>query len=53
METNMVERMFQDDMKWGLNSVDDMCEIEDPELHRRAADYGYYDENTREELDPK
>ena len=53
METNMVERLFQDDMKWDLNSAEDMCAKEDPELQRRAADYAYYDENSWEELDPK
>ena len=31
METNMVERLFQDDMKWDLNSTEDMCEKESPE----------------------
>ena len=53
METNMVERMFQDDMKWNLNTIEDMCEKENPDLLRRAADYAYFDENTWEELDPK
>ena len=53
METNLVERLFQDDMKWEVNNTADMCEKEDPELQRRAADYSYFDENTWEELDPK
>ena len=53
METNMVERLFQDDMKWDLNSAEDMCEKESPELERMAADYSHYDENSWEELDPK
>ena len=53
METNMVERMFQDDMKWNLNTIEDMCEKENPDLLRRAADYAYFDENTWEEIDPK
>ena len=53
METNIVERLFQDDMKWGLHNIEDMCEQEDPELRRKAADYSYYDENSWEELDPK
>ena len=53
METNLVERLFQDDMRWEVNNTADMCEKEDPELQRRAADYSYFDENTWEELDPK
>ena len=53
METNIVERLFQDDMKWDLHNTGDMCEKEDPELQRKAADYSYYDENSWEELDPK
>ena len=53
METNIVERLFQDDMKWDLHNTEDMCEKEDPELQRKTADYSYYDENSWEELDPK
>ena len=53
METNMVERLFQDDMKWDLNSAEDMCEKDSPELERMATDCSYYDENSWEELDPK
>ena len=46
MEANAFERMFQDDVKWTLNSVDDMCVEDDPEVQRVAQDYAYYDENT-------
>ena len=53
METNIVERLCQDDMHWSLHNVEDMCEKEDPELQRKIADYSYFDENTWEELDPK
>ena len=53
MEVNMAERVFQDDMKWNVDAVEDMCEEEDPELQRWAADFSYFDENTWEELDPK
>ena len=53
METSIVERLFQDDMKWDVNNVEDMCEKEDPELQQRSADYAYFDENSWEELDPK
>ena len=53
METSIVERLCQDDMRWNLHNVEDMCEEEDPELQRKIADYSYYDENTWEELDPK
>ena len=35
METNIVERLCQDDMSWDLHNVEDMCEKEDPELQRR------------------
>ena len=53
METNIVERLFQDDMKWDLNNTEDMCEKENPELQRMSADYSYYDDNSWEDLDPK
>ena len=53
METNIVERLFQDDMKWEVNNTEDMCEKDNPELQRMAADYAYFDENSWEELDPK
>ena len=53
METNIIERLCQDDMRWDLHTVEDMCEKEDPELQRKIADYSYFDENTWEELDPK
>ena len=49
----MMERLFQDDMKWDVNNTEDMCAKEDPDLQRRAADYAYYDENSWEELDPE
>ena len=38
MAVSMVERMYQDDMKWTLNSVDDMCEKDDPEMERMTND---------------
>ena len=53
METNMAERMYQDDFKWNLDYVEDMCEDEAPGLKQTMADYACYDENTWEELDPK
>ena len=53
MAANMVERLFQDDMQWALNNVEDMCEKENPELQRYLADYSYFDENSWEELGPK
>ena len=53
MEVSMLERMCQDDFKWNLNNVEDMCEEDAPELRQATADYAYYDENTWEELDPK
>ena len=53
METNLIERLFQDDFKWNLNNVEDMCEKDDQELKQKMADYSYFDENTWEELDPK
>ena len=46
METNIVERLCQDDMRWDLHNTEDMCEKEDPELQRKAADFSYYDENS-------
>ena len=53
METNMAERMYQDDFKWNLACVEDTCEDEATELKQTTADYVYCDENTWEELDPK
>ena len=49
LETNMAERMYQDDFKWNLDHVEDMCEDEATELKQTMADYAYY---TWEELDP-
>ena len=53
METNMAERMHQDDFKWNLDYVEDMCEDEATNLKQTMADYAHHDENTWEELDPK
>ena len=52
-ETNMAERMCQDDFKCNLDYVEDMCEDEATELKLIMADFAYYDENTWEELDSK
>ena len=52
METNVAERMYQDDFKRNLDYVD-MCEDEASELKQTMADCACYDENTWEELDPK
>ena len=51
METSMVERMFQDDMKWNIDSLDDMCEKDNVDLVRSIGDYSYFDENTWEPED--
>ena len=53
LETKLMERMLQDDMKWTLNHVEDMCEGENQELLRVVADISYENEKTWEELDPK
>ena len=46
METNVAERMYQDDFEWNLDYVEDMCEDEAAELKQTLADHAYYDENT-------
>ena len=52
MDVSHVERLMQDDLQWSLNTLEDMCVVDDPELQRYIADYSYFDENTWEELDP-
>ena len=32
MSVSLVERLYQDDMKWTLNTVEDMCKKEDDEI---------------------
>ena len=39
METNMAERTYQDDLKWNLDHVENMCEDEAAELKQTMADY--------------
>ena len=46
METNVAERIYQDDFEWNLDYVEDMCEDEAAELKQTLADHAYYDENT-------
>ena len=53
MAVSMVERMYQDDLKWTLGSVDDMCAKDDPEMDRMVKDFAYYDEITWEPLNAK
>ena len=53
MDVSTIERLCQDDMRWTVDSLDDMCEAANPELERMSQDYSYYDENTWESLDPK
>ena len=51
-DVSMIEKLMQEDMKWHLDHVSDMCEPSHDEIGRGAVDFAYYDENTWEELDP-
>ena len=51
--TNLEENLYQDDMKWTINEVSDMCEPVDPMIHQMMLDMEYFDENTWERLDPR
>jgi hypothetical protein len=53
VEVSMVERLMQEDMKWGINGVSDMCEQDHEDIRRIETDMQYYDENTWEALDPE
>ena len=49
--TNMEENPYQDDMKWTVSEVSDMCIPDDPIIKNTADDMAYFDENTWEILD--
>ena len=49
MELSIMERTRQEDMRWDLMEVCDMCVPDNEDLHRSK----YFDENTCEELDPE
>ena len=49
LETNL----YQDDMKWTINEVSDMCEPTNSELQQQMHDMAYFDENTWEQLDAR
>ena len=52
-EVSHVERMMQEDFRWRLGDVSNMCE-DDPDILKHAvADMTYYDENTGEILDQR
>ena len=53
MTVDAMERMYQDDMRLPLGSMDDMCEADDAEMERMVGDYAYYDENTWEPVNSK
>ena len=48
--TNM-ENPYQDDMKWTVSEVSDMCVPDDPTIKNTVDDMAYFDENTWEILD--
>ena len=52
MEVFCVENKLQDDFKWELNQVSDMCDPEAPMTQVMDYNNSYYDENTGEILDP-
>ena len=49
MEISMAERLMQEDMRWDIMGVNDMCMMDDPAVLKH---YMYFDENTWEPLDP-
>ena len=51
--TNAEENLYQDDMKWIINEVSDMCIPEDPTVRNMMEDMAYFDENTWEILDQR
>ena len=53
MEVSIMERTMQEDMRWDLMEVCDMCMPENEDLRRSVTDMKYFDENTWEELDPE
>ena len=53
LEVNAMERMMQEDFRWPLHSVSDMCEAECAILKHAVVDMTYHDENTGEVLDQR
>ena len=49
--TDMEENPYQDDMKWTVSEVSDMCIPDDPKIKNTVDDMAYFDENTWEILD--
>ena len=49
--TNMEESSYQDDMKWTVSEVSDMCIPDDPAIKNTMDDMAYLDENTSGILD--
>ena len=49
--TNMEENPYQDDMKWTVSEVSDMCIPDDPIIKNTVDGMAYFDENTWEILD--
>ena len=48
-----MERTMQEDMRWDLMEVCDMCMPDNEDLRRSVTYMKYFDENTWEELDPE
>lgn len=42
-QVSLVERVMQEDFRWGLSSMGDMCESWGKELQQGATDMDYYD----------
>ena len=49
--TNVEENPYQDDMRWTVSEVSDMCIPDDPIIKNTVDDMAYFDENTWEILD--
>ena len=51
MEVSIMKRIMQEEMRWELMKVSDMCTQENEDLCRRDTEMKYFDEDTWEELD--
>jgi hypothetical protein len=51
MEISRIEKLFQEDFKWQVNALSDMCAPDDITVQELMNDIAYFDENTWEPLD--
>ena len=53
MDVSIMERTMEEDMRWDLMEVSDMCMPDNEDLRRWVTDMKYFEKNTWEELDPE